>query len=270
MENKNEPLLKDEEEKIFMGVDTSSSNKENVESKEPKEETPVLVRKNETEDSANDVDHVIPGVLISKREASKAEVTEETQPSDNANVAVEDTSASKEQPIISEIPITPIMSEDIVTDNSEVKETSVEPTIETKLEDTPEDPEVPNEIVADVSTPTEPTTAEEPTSNEPEKEDASGNSENVHTPVNVYTAVNVNPVIAEPVIVSEPKEVNSTSTEKKKKDPKKFVTIVVTLVLALITVYLLVQTCMGFYYGFKYKNYVTTQNQTTESTEQTE
>ena len=42
-------------------------------------------------------------------------------------------------------------------------------------------------------------------------------------------------------------------TEKKKKNT---VPIVVTIILVLLVSYLLAQTCINFYYGFKYKDYV--------------
>ena len=46
----------------------------------------------------------------------------------------------------------------------------------------------------------------------------------------------------------EPKETN----DKKKNT----VSLVVTLILTALVAYLLVRTCIGFYYGFKYKDYV--------------
>lgn len=62
----------------------------------------------------------------------------------------------------------------------------------------------------------------------------------------------------EPPLISKPME--DRKEEKKEtinyeRKGKKIVPIIITLVLTAMVVYLLVQTCMGFYYGFKYRNY---------------
>ncbi len=247
MENKNEPLLKDEEEKIFIGVDTSSSNNENTEVGKIGE-TPILMRKNVIDDNDQETDHVIPGVLISKREIAKEEKKELSQPIETSEEPTED------QPIISEIPITPIISENEVIETSE-EVTSKEPKDEIKAEISPK-PQDESPVAED--TPVVP-------------EVTSTDSENAAIPTELEVTSVVAPVAPEKTeepatVASDSQEEKTTPTAKKKRDTKKIVTIVVTLVLAFITVYLLVQTCIGFYYGFKYKNYVASQNQTTEPT----
>lgn len=54
-------------------------------------------------------------------------------------------------------------------------------------------------------------------------------------------------------VINRPKE---RKNEKNKTNVKNTISIVVTLVLTILVGYLLFRTCLNFYYGFKYKDYV--------------
>lgn len=66
--------------------------------------------------------------------------------------------------------------------------------------------------------------------------------------------------VKEEVVDTKQEEVKEQKETEVVTEKKNLVPLFVTLLLTSIVAYLLVRTCLGFYYGFKYKDYVPEDN----------
>lgn len=68
------------------------------------------------------------------------------------------------------------------------------------------------------------------------------------------------------VIAPTQEEIQKLNAEKKEENSSKKnnISLIVTLVLTALVAYLLVKTCINFYYGFRYKDYVPEETNTTQ------